>query len=356
MLNRKYNRIFILLNGRNEGLGMNLNGSCDIEIINGTGKLYAYIGGIGRLKQKTRQLYLLSAGVIGTTAVSAGEFEIKGSNAILETNFDPDNVFGSGMTIEAINTAAVWNTQDGPEKAILEGFVSQKTHWLKNLDIYGEKRTEEIKESNVSEEIDKLISKKTFTELESELNSAVEEKSELQAAEAVIPLDFKAHDTFRNIAEKFRKELDMLDQMGIIDKNMILGDVGRKDTINEKTERVNDEKIQQASVKNSDKTEIDVLFEKNDKMSMGGSTEWIKADYREVYMIPEAIAELRQLFVRNGARKGRHMIAGRDNGKYYIGIPGNEKQRKEAEESGFYDFLTIGDMDGNGYWIKKLRN
>ena len=73
-------------------------------------------------------------------------------------------------------------------------------------------------------------------------------------------------------------------------------------------------------------------------------------------MIPEAIAELRQLFVRNGARKGRHMIAGRDNGKYYIGIPGNEKQRKEAEESGFYDFLTIGDMDGNGYWIKKLRN
>ena len=38
---RKYNRIFILLNSRGEGIGLNLNGSCDIEIINGKGKLDA---------------------------------------------------------------------------------------------------------------------------------------------------------------------------------------------------------------------------------------------------------------------------------------------------------------------------
>ena len=137
---RKYNRIFILLNSRGEGIGLNLNGSCDIEIINGKGKLYAYIGGMGRMKNKPRNLYLLSAGIVGTTAVSAGEFEIKGSNAVLETSFDPDNVFESGMTIEDINTAAVWNPHEGAERAVLEGFVSQKTYWTKNLDIYGENK------------------------------------------------------------------------------------------------------------------------------------------------------------------------------------------------------------------------
>ena len=101
-------------------------------------------------------------------------------------------------------------------------------------------------------------------------------------------------------------------------------------------------------------SEADMLFYKNDKLTAGGDTEWIKIDYREGYFIPNAINDLRLLFVRNGARRGRHMIAGRADGKYYIGVPGNEKQRKSANENDFYDFLTIGDMNGSGYWIKKV--
>lgn len=349
---RKYNRIFILLNGRGEGIGLNLNGSCDIEIINGKGKLYAYIGGMGRMKNKPRNLYLLSAGIVGTTAVSAGEFEIKGSNAVLETSFDPDNVFESGMTIEDINTAAVWNPHEGAERAVLEGFVSQKTYWTKNLDIYGENKEYEIKENCVSEEIDRLLSNKKFEEIEKELDDAVDENANLQAAETAVPIDFKAHDTFRSIAEKFRKELEMLDELGIIDKNSILkggtesyeSTESRSDNI---LERENNERAKITS-------EADVLFEKNEKMPSSGRNEWIKADYREAYMIPEAIVDLRRLFVRNCARKGRHVILGRNDKKYYIGVPGNENQREEANTNGFHDFMTIGDMNGNGYWIKDV--
>ncbi|GEM_PF-1984703 len=363
MLNRKYNRIFILLNGRNEGVGMNLNGSCDIEIINGTGKLYAYVGGMGRLKPKRRKLYLLSSGIMGTTAVAAGEFEMKGSNAVLETGFDPDNVFGSGMTIEGINAAAVWNSDEGPLRAVLDGYVSQKVNWMKNLEIYGEKKVKrEIKNETVekfktAEEIEAKILK--TTEAKEDENEAVE--ATLQAAEAAV-LDYAPHDTFKVIAERFRRELDMLDEMGIVDKSFILGsdkqEADNKNTVKEDEKPKVAENIikkdEQIKYQDKNMSEADMLFYKNDKLTAGGDTEWIKIDYREGYFIPNAINDLRLLFVRNGARRGRHMIAGRADDKYYIGVPGNEKQRKSANENGFYDFLTIGDMNGSGYWIKKV--
>ena len=137
MLKRKYNRIFILLNGINEGLSENINGSCDIEIINGRAKLYAYVGGMGRLKEKERTVYLISAGIKGSLAIPAGKLERKGTNAVLETSFDPDDIFGSGVCVEDINTAAVWNDSESPTRAVLEGFVSHKVSWLKNLEIFG---------------------------------------------------------------------------------------------------------------------------------------------------------------------------------------------------------------------------
>ena len=127
MLKRKYNRIFILLNGINEGLSENINGSCDIEIINGRAKLYAYVGGMGRLKEKERTVYLISAGIKGSLAIPAGKLERKGTNAVLETSFDPDDIFGSGVCVEDINTAAVWNDSESPTRAVLEGFVSHKS-------------------------------------------------------------------------------------------------------------------------------------------------------------------------------------------------------------------------------------
>ena len=96
MPKRKYDRIFMLLNGINDGLGANINGSCDIEIIDGRGKLKVYIGGIGRLKDKQRTFYLICRGSDNSTAVPVGSVERNGLNAVIEKNFDPDNMFGSG--------------------------------------------------------------------------------------------------------------------------------------------------------------------------------------------------------------------------------------------------------------------
>ena len=421
MLKRKYNRIFILLNGINEGLSENINGSCDIEIINGRAKLYAYVGGMGRLKEKERTVYLISAGIKGSLAIPAGKLERKGTNAVLETSFDPDDIFGSGVCVEDINTAAVWNDSESPTRAVLEGFVSHKVSWLKNLEIFGtegpviineeksdektaekieskilefeknavdmqeEKKAEsyiqlneDIKENikeNISENSDTVYDETIEDEAETMEETSEKEdetykrdndntedidNTELQAAEAAVEQMASPHDTFRMIAEKFRRELDMLDEMGILDKSVILGENGsdKSDKTMKKTEKMKavDELKEKAQDLSQPANEKEMLFEKNEKLNVGGGTLWVKADYREMYFIPSAIVELRKLFVKNGARKGNHVIAGKNNGKYYIGIPGSENQREDAENNGYYDFLSVNEKGSEGYWIKELEN
>ena len=421
MLKRKYNRIFILLNGINEGLSENINGSCDIEIINGRAKLYAYVGGMGRLKEKERTVYLISAGIKGSLAIPAGKLERKGTNAVLETSFDPDDIFGSGVCVEDINTAAVWNDSESPTRAVLEGFVSHKVSWLKNLEIFGtegpviineeksdektaekieskilefeknavdmqeEKKAEsyiqlneDIKENikeNISENSDTVYDETIEDEAETMEETSEKEdetykrdndntedidNTELQAAEAAVEQMASPHDTFRMIAEKFRRELDMLDEMGILDKSVILGENGsdKSDKTLKKTEKMKavDDIKEKAQDIRQPANEKEMLFEKNEKLNVGGGTLWVKADYREMYFIPSAIVELRKLFVKNGARKGNHVIAGKNNGKYYIGIPGSENQRENAENNGYYDFLSINEKGSEGYWIKELEN
>lgn len=418
MLKRKYNRIFILLNGINEGLSENINGSCDIEIINGRAKLYAYVGGMGRLKEKERTVYLISAGIKGSLAIPAGKLERKGTNAVLETSFDPDDIFGSGVCVEDINTAAVWNDSESPTRAVLEGFVSHKVSWLKNLEIFGtegpviineeksdEKTAEKIEskilefeknaidmqeekkaESHIqlNEDIKENISENSDTVYDETMDGEAEtmeetsekedetykidnednidnaDNTELQAAEAAVEQMASPHDTFRMIAEKFRRELDMLDEMGILDKSVILGENNgdKSDKTLKKTEKMKavDDIKEKAQDIRQPADEKEMLFEKNEKLNVGGGTLWVKADYREMYFIPSAIVELRKLFVKNGARKGNHVIAGKNNGKYYIGIPGSENQRKDAENNGYYDFLSVNEKGSEGYWIKELEN
>ena len=422
MLKRKYNRIFILLNGINEGLSENINGSCDIEIINGRAKLYAYVGGMGRLKEKERTVYLISAGIKGSLAIPAGKLERKGTNAVLETSFDPDDIFGSGVCVEDINTAAVWNDSESPTRAVLEGFVSHKVSWLKNLEIFGtegpviineeksdEKTAEKIESKilefeknavdmqeekkaeshiqlneDIKENIKENISENSGTvydetigdeaetmeetsekedetyKIDNEDNIDNADNTELQAAEAAVEQMASPHDTFRMIAEKFRRELDMLDEMGILDKSVILGENNgdKSDKTLKKTEKMKavDDIKEKAQDLRQPADEKEMLFEKNEKLNVGGGTLWVKADYREMYFIPSAIVELRKLFVKNGARKGNHVIVGKNNGKYYIGIPGSENQRKDAENNGYYDFLSINEKGSEGYWIKELEN
>ena len=373
MPKRKYDRIFMLLNGINDGLGANINGSCDIEIIDGRGKLKVYIGGIGRLKDKQRTFYLICRGSDNPTAVPVGSVERNGLNAVLEKNFDPDNMFGSGKSVGSVNAAAVWEDGEGPSKAILEGFVSQRTDWKNGLETPNTKhqpdgniiktpavnKSESEKKSGIENNIESRIENKLAEYVKSSgQNSEAKPASRITAGgrtvhpdgESVSEKEASPHDTFRAMVEKFKSELKTLDEMGFIDKSAIYpaGDeASQKSEGKDGGDSETDEKSAPTAA------EWDKLFEKSDRLDAGGGTVWVRTDQREMYMLPSAAEDLRRLFVKNGARAGRHLLAGKNGGSYYIGVPGTDGQRETAQENGFYDFLPVG--DGNaGYWIKEL--
>ena len=379
MPKRKYDRIFMLLNGINDGLGANINGSCDIEIIDGRGKLKVYIGGIGRLKDKKRTFYLICRGSDNSTAIPVGSVERNGLNAVIEKNFDPDNMFGSGKSVGSVNAAAVWEDGEGPSKAILEGFVSQRTDWKNGLETPNtnnqsesagntiktppanktENETESEKKSGIENNIESRIESKLaeYVKASGQISEA-KPASRITAGgrpvhpdgESVSEKEASPHDTFRAMVEKFKSELKTLDEMGFIDKSAIYpaGDeAGQKAEENGGGDSETDEKSAPTAA------EWDKLFEKSDRLDAGGGTVWVRTDQREMYMLPSAAEDLRRLFVKNGARAGRHLLAGKNGGSYYIGVPGTDGQRETAQENGFYDFLPVG--DGNaGYWIKEL--
>ena len=375
MPKRKYDRIFMLLNGINDGLGANINGSCDIEIIDGRGKLKVYIGGIGRLKDKQRTFYLICRGSDNSTAVPVGSVERNGLNAVLEKNFDPDNMFGSGKSVGSVNAAAVWEDGEGPSKAILEGFVSQRTDWKNGLETPNTNnqsesagntiktppanKTESEKKSGIENNIESRIENKLaeYVKASGRISEAKPASRITAGGRTVHPddengsgKDASPHDTFRAMVEKFKSELKTLDEMGFIDKSAIYpaGDeAGQKAEENGGGDSETDEKSARTAA------EWDKLFEKSDRLDAGGGTVWVRTDQREMYMLPSAAEDLRRLFVKNGARAGRHLLAGKNGGSYYIGVPGTDGQRETAQENGFYDFLPVG--DGNaGYWIKEL--
>ncbi len=340
MVNRKYNRVFVLLTGKN-GF-QNINGSCDMEIINGKGRLYAYVGKIGTVGSSGFKLYLIAPGIKQSAAVFAGELKLKGQNGILETKFDPQNMFGSGIMFEDISAAAVCKSRM-PENIILDGFVSNTFEYKYSLEIYenGRKYTAEPTETKElpadtylteaeNAETEESCPNEEISEIETPAENA-EQNAEITAAEAVSEIPaampfydnavISPHDTFRDIARKFRRELELLDEMGIIDKNEILNDepVSDKKTVsddNEKNEKDNS------------------LFATHEHLITDDFRQWIKLGYREAYTTDIPLGILRNTYLRYRAAKGGHILFGKDKEKSYVAVAG-EITDLSAAKNGF---------------------
>ena len=359
MVNRKYNRVFVLLTGKN-GF-QNINGSCDMEIINGKGRLYAYVGKIGTVGSSGFKLYLIAPGIKQSAAVFAGELKLKGQNGILETKFDPQNMFGSGIMFEDISAAAVCKSRM-PENIILDGFVSNTFEYKYSLEIYenGEKYIAEPTETKElsadtylteaeNAETEESCPNEEISEIETPAENA-EQNAEITAAEAVSEIPpampfydnavISPHDTFRDIARKFRRELELLDEMGIIDKNEILND-----------EPVSDKKTVSADNEKNEKDNS--LFATHEHLITDDFRQWIKLGYREAYTTDIPLGILRNTYLRYRAAKGGHILFGKDKEKSYVAVAG-EITDLSAAKNGFDEFMPIKNSENMGYWIKAI--
>ena len=359
MVNRKYNRVFVLLTGKN-GF-QNINGSCDMEVINGKGRLYAYVGKMGTVGSSGFKLYLIAPGIKQSAAVFAGELKLKGQNGILETKFDPQNMFGSGIMFEDISAAAVCKSRM-PEDIILDGFVSNTFEYKYSLEIYenGRKYTAEPTETKElsadtylteaeNAETEESCSNEEISEIETLAENA-EQNAEITAAEAVSEIPaampfydnavISPHDTFRDIARKFRRELELLDEMGIIDKNEILND-----------EPASDKKT--VSADNEKNEEDNSLFATHEHLITDDFRQWIKLGYREAYTTDIPLGILRNTYLRYRAAKGGHILFGKDKEKSYVAVAG-EITDLSAAKNGCDEFMPLKNSENMGYWIKAI--
>jgi len=156
-----------------------------------------------------------------------------------------------------------------------------------------------------------------------------------------------AQDTFKNILQKFRKEMDELEKAGVFDKQEI------QDIIREPKE----EKIKPVCHTLSD---IDYMFEYNQKLTPFKSDEyhWIRICLDELWLLNDKKENIINPFVMSCEMKYGHIMAGRNSdGEILIAVPEkfSREDIKVAHKYGFNDFyISSLDKDNEpfGYWIK----
>ena len=268
MQNRKHDRIFIMLEGTN-----GINGSCDIEIINGKCRLFCYVGGI----KNSAELFLVSG---DGKRISVGNLEPKGTNSTIENSFSPDNIFESGKAIEEISLAEIKNS-DG--QTLLSGSFPKRS--------------------------------------KPEIPKPVEQPPVVSPENCEKP---KPSDKFRKFIKEFRQELDDLDNI----------------------------KVEIPEEKEVEK-EPDI-FTENTAVSLNDSINWVRTDLREAYIIKNAVDDLQKPFVRNCARKGRHILTGKSGNDYFLAVPADKTMKERAELNGFDKFMAVDENGDIGYWFKQI--
>lgn len=136
-----FQRIFLIFSNEDAGFeaGQKPSGHIRIEIRDGKGKLWSTVqnltSGNGKLVHK---LYLIKAGKEPAAAVCAGIFGLRQSRGELEWTFDPNNVNGSGSSINDFDVFAVITQYNDRENnrviSPLAAYRTKGTEWRKKFE------------------------------------------------------------------------------------------------------------------------------------------------------------------------------------------------------------------------------
>ena len=179
-------------------------GSCIMELKNGTGRLMLTVQGLRPLRYA---VYLLA----GQESIFCGELhpEKKEGHAELKWAFNPDAV-GEGKRAEDFHTVLIL-AEEGGCSAPLAAYFGEKTDWKAIL--RPQKGAERQKKAEL-QEMPKLQEK---IDLKAEETTALsEQKAESPEAQEK-PLSAQGcHGSFQGLLAKFRRELENLEETGVL--------------------------------------------------------------------------------------------------------------------------------------------
>ncbi|WP_352400565.1 hypothetical protein [Anaerotignum sp.] len=403
MYNRRYDKVFLML--RQETAGYSLGqrapwGSCVMEIKNGMGRITLTVQSLRPIHRGKYAVYAIAGegemqknffcGVLKPD--TAGHCELK-------WDFNPDNLEGKGVVVENLNTVAILAEADGGFSVPLTAYFGSKVEWR----TYFKKNTSKIsvqKEVIKKVEIPAVETTQEVTLVAAEapaLDKASFEfpkinwKKDEEKEEKRKPIETKAenyHGSFRGLLEKFRQELEELQDTGVFtEKDMErIERAGRRNLQNgvvtetidlksaeeimadgneemEETEMV----VPEDTMENQEQQEEEIQTE-----SMSIPEEYVMLkENKEIFpfededlpwklitleetMLLEGIplSWLKDYFFLMPMRKYHHFIWKPEAEGYSIGIPGTDSSdnQQRAQELGFGEFRKMKN-DDLGYWV-----
>lgn len=437
MYNRRYDKVFLMLRQETAGYGLGQRapwGSCVMEIKNGTGRISLTVQGLRSIARGRYAVYAIAGekekqnsffcGVLVPDSAGHGE---------LKWDFNPDRLGERAATVEELNTVAVLAETDGGFSAPLTAYFGSKGDWRTYFKESVSQRNQSQKEKPVRKEAIKIKEtekKETEKIKEVEHIKEVPQETTLAAAEAIavnmpsfelpkvnwkrdgiksenenqnqkeepaMAKDGKKesyHGSFRGLLEKFRMELEELQDEGVFtQKDMDRIDrAGRRNiqkavapeaiaqtsveeqvveptVISPVREQLAVEKAKrqalpqnEAEVEKENKTRLindfleryRLLKENTDIYPFGEDEAPWKCISIEEMILLEGIplAWMKDFFIMNAMKKYHHLIWRPQAEGYSIGIPGTDGARdsKKATRLGFSEFRSMDD-GALGYWI-----
>ncbi len=421
MYNRRYDKVFIMLRQELNGFSMGQQpawGSCIMELKNKKGKLFVTVQGLKKLADdRTYEFFVIGGMGTAMRGVSCGNiFVDQYGKGELKWEFDPDAIGQSCFCVEQLHTVALLVKGGYGLTAPLAGYFKEKVSWQRQFQEEKEKKdlraaeailaqppkkenktekSEQKKEEKITQ-IHKQDMQETKKEMEKQKTESQnfitiedirkEVKKKEEKTESVFQKNFK------NMLLNFKKELEQLEQKGVLTqedrKKIAQADamtvkkeetsvVADKKDLNENKEQASvvtnkkdwNENKEQASVVADKKhlnenKEITYILEYNDDIyPFEEKDRWKSIALEELAVLPlDALKMMHHSFFILAYRKYKHFIFQKTaEGEYYIGVPDQyqPQTRREAQQLLFSTFepckketMKVGCY---GYWIRKMK-
>lgn len=387
MYNRRYDRIVIVLKQETPGTSLTerpADGSAAIEIRNGKGKLSLHVQNVKPLLgDKYYQAYLLSCYPKQMELVPISPITVdQNGKGDIKWPFNPENVGGSGLTIESFNIVTVLTSQPGETKPIpaLSGYKDSKINWKDSFiqkmeQAEAKKRAAdlELTEQDLTEielankegtTTDTVVLTETTEETATQTAEEPEEADRSQepsAAEIQMQSCDSAasQETFHDLVTRFQQELRELESMGILSP--------------EEGQLLPPTQTQEAAVlpdltmpTGKDNPLLLSFFNSHNKVApfANDSGEWIYLTLNESAALPFSDSHfLHNPFFISSYQKYKHLLLGKTQSKsveYVFGIPDfyHRAQVLMASRLGFHQFICLeGDApleNSPGYWLRPI--
>lgn len=240
------------------------------------------------------------------------------------------------------------------QKAEQENEIKEKM----KQEVEQEQKKEETEKLNLVEEM-KYIEKQQELVLELQENNLeqneeekIQQKKEFAKSDdfysefAISAQEKDAQNTFHEIAQKFKKELEELEKAGILSNKEL-------------------QKINAMPKKKKEENDIDYIFRNNDIVNPfvnKNGFQWRSISIEELVVLPfDSCRFMKHPFIVSGYRKYKHLLLGRDlESNYFLGVPDKylQEYNEDAKHMGFLEFKTCDGVKskdkGYGYWIKSI--